>query len=439
QDNRRREHLQLLKVKVEQQHNQYDKVISKFEEWEAQSAENKEKLLTISRELNIPEYIAKSFLLEAFQLIEQCKTVSREKKQMFARLDQITYEQSKIVNGLEFFANQFLSGETLDFQKAAYLLRTKLKEENEKQIKYQEKRTKLTDLEADMQQIIKERQHLEEELKKLLNEANVENIQQYYELGIKAEKQGKLFERLEDIKKQLQYSMLNEAERESFLPVLNCDEIINKYNDEALNLQTYLKKLQEEQASIKYEIQILEEGGVYSNLLHQFKQKKFELEESAKEWSVYCLAHDLLSKTVEKYKKVHLPRMLAKAEEYLFFLTDGSYHKIHLQESGTGFLIERIDHTLFEANELSQATTEQVYVSIRLALATTLYEKYRFPIIIDDSFVNFDARRTQKIMELLKQLDQNQILFFTCHRHLLQYFHKENIISLNKGAVQIIS
>ncbi|MDV2887592.1 hypothetical protein RYX45_20680, partial [Alkalihalophilus pseudofirmus] len=74
---------------------------------------------------------------------------------------------------------------------------------------------------------------------------------------------------------------------------------------------------------------------------------------------------------------------------------------------------------MFEANELSQATTEQLYVSIRLALATTLYENYQFPIIIDDSFVNFDAGRTRKVIELLKKLAGNQILFFTCHEHLL--------------------
>ena len=52
--------------------------------------------------------------------------------------------------------------------------------------------------------------------------------------------------------------------------------------------------------------------------------------------------------------------MLSKAEEYLSFLTDDNYHRIHLQKSGSGFLVERKDHTIFEANELSQATTEQV-------------------------------------------------------------------------------
>jgi uncharacterized protein YhaN len=146
-----------------------------------------------------------------------------------------------------------------------------------------------------------------------------------------------------------------------------------------------------------------------------------------------------LANTIEKYKNIHLPKMLAKAEEYLSFLTSGNYQKIHLQRSGTGFLIERKDHTLFEANELSQATTEQVYVSIRFALATTLYENFHFPIMVDDSFVNFDARRTQKVLQLLKKLKKNQIFFFTCHEHLLNSFSKESILQLTKNTIEIHS
>jgi uncharacterized protein YhaN len=127
--------------------------------------------------------------------------------------------------------------------------------------------------------------------------------------------------------------------------------------------------------------------------------------------------------------------MLSKAEEYLLFLTNGRYHRIHLQESGPGFLVERKDRTIFEANELSQATTEQLYVAIRLAFAVTLYEKYQFPIIIDDSFVNFDEQRTEKVIELLKGMERNQLLFFTCHKHLLQYFDRKNVLLLEKGIV----
>ncbi|MGG1677307.1 AAA family ATPase [Neobacillus sp. NRS-1170] len=438
-DNLRLEQLQKSKIKLEQQQKLYEKVITKFEEWELESAQNKEQLYSISSELKIPEYIANTFLQEAFHLIEQYKSVIREKKQMLERLEHINQQQAIIVKDLNIIANRYLQEKSMDLQKAAYLLRNKLKEEHEKQIKSQERVSKLADLDAELQQKKQEQGHLQLEYQKLLEDAKVESEQKYYELGEKAAKQGKLLERLESIQSQLHFSILSEPERDSYLQLQNAGELLNECNQQIKGLQAKLKNLQEELASIKYEIQALEEGGLYSDILHHYKQKKFELEEAAKEWSVYSLAQDILVSTIERYKNIHLPRMLSKAEEYLSFLTNGSYQKIHLQKSGTGFLVEREDHTLFEANELSQATTEQLYLAVRLALATTLYEIYHFPIIIDDSFVNFDAGRTEKVIQLLNRLDRNQILFFTCHSHILHYFKKENVLRLEKGAVQIIS
>ena len=438
QDNLRKEQYQLLKIKLKQQQTQYEKVIRKFEEWEIEAAENKEMLLKLSSELHIPEYIAQAFFLEAFQLIEQYKLVGREKKYLLARLENINLEQANITERLTFYSKQYLAHEGSDFSKIAYLLRNKLKEEHGKLIKIQEKQGKLDDLEADLNQMKQEQNHLISEKKKLLEEAHVEEEEAYYELGKKVEKKSKLIERLADISKQVQYSFLKENEIERLLQIHNVEGLLIHYQEEQETLSSRLIELQEKQAAANYQIQLLEEGGSYSEILHHYKQQKFELEEAAKEWSVFSLAQNILSKTVEKYKTVHLPRMLAKAEEYLFFLTEEQYERIHLQQSGSGFLIERSDHTLFEANELSQATAEQVYVSIRLALATTLYEKYHFPIIIDDSFVNFDASRTKKVMELLITLEHNQILFFTCHTHLLQYVQPEKVLYLHKGAVEVI-
>lgn len=438
QDNLRKEQYQLLKIKLEQQQTQYEKVIRKFEEWETEAAENKEILMKLSSELHIPEYIAQTFFLEAFQLIEQYKQVGREKKHLLARLENINQEQVNITKRLTFYSKQYLAEEGSDFSKIAFLLRNKLKEEHGKLIKIQEKQGKLDDLEADLNQMKQEKNHLISEKKKLLDEADVEEEEAYYELGKKVEKKSKLIDRLADIGKQVQSSFLKEEEVERLLQIHNVEGLLIDYHEEKETLSTRLIELQEKQAAVNYQIQLLEEGGSYSEILHHYKQQKFELEEAAKEWSVFSLAQNILSKTVEKYKTVHLPRMLAKAEEYLFFLTEEQYERIHLQQSGSGFLIERSDHTLFEANELSQATAEQVYVSIRLALATTLYEKYHFPIIIDDSFVNFDSSRTKKVMELLTKLEHNQILFFTCHTHLLQYFQPEKVLYLHKGAVEVI-
>lgn len=438
-DNFKREQLQILKVKLEHQEIQYDKVIAAFEQWEMANAENNTMLLKLCSELKIPVGLANSFFFEAFVLIEQLKVAGREKKQLMDRVERIKFDQDKISDRFSYYANTYFMHASNDLPKTAYLLRNKLKEQHEKQIKKQEKEAKLEDLLVDFSRISEEQALLKQEREKLLNEAQVETEEQFYQLGKISEKAIKLIDRLKDIQKQLQYTILNEEEWESYLQIHDLDKLLIRITEEMKALSDHLAKLQENLASMKYEIQVLEEGGVHSELLHHFKQQKYELDEAAKEWAVYYLAQDILSRTVEKYKHVQLPRMLAKAEEYLVFLTEGKYLRIHLQKSGTGFLIERRDHTLFEANELSQATTEQIYVAIRLALATTLYEKYSFPIIIDDSFVNFDARRTDRVIELLKTFKTNQILFFTCHTHLLQYFQKDHVFYLQKNAVKVIS
>ncbi|ULT58066.1 AAA family ATPase [Neobacillus drentensis] len=435
-DNQRRQELQLLKLKLKQQQSLFEKIISKFEDWELATEQNKEKLLFISKELNIPEYIAVSFLAEAFAYIEQYKSICRDKNQFARRINEINHQQSLVEEGLRSIEERFLQEKGHDLHTSAYLLRNKLKEEHEKQIMSKERAKKLEEIKADLAQKVQELELLQIEHHKLLQAAKVDSEQEFYILGEKAKKHEELLERQRSLHNQLQYSLLSEVEKEGFLSIYDCEGLIKQWEFDIQQLQEKLKKDRDEMAAINFEIQVLEEGGVYTDILHQFKQKNYELEEAAKEWSVYRMAQAVLAETIDKYKNVHLPRMLVKAEEYMSILTDGSYNRIHLQKSGTGFLVERDDHTVFEANELSQATTEQLYVSIRLALATTLYDKYQFPIIIDDSFVNFDAKRTQKVIELLRGLKQNQVLFFTCHEHLLAHFQKENVLRLEKGAVQ---
>ncbi|MFL6559082.1 MAG: hypothetical protein ACJ8MO_23550, partial [Bacillus sp. (in: firmicutes)] len=291
-DNERRQKLQNVNIKLKHQHAQYEKVIAKFEQWELETAQTNEKLVSISSELKIPKYIAESFLLESFKLIEQFKVISREKKQYLSRLQQLNQQQEKIVKGLNQFVHVYLNEQGLDLYNAAYLLRNKLKEEHRKQIVSQERLVKLTDLDADLRQKTQALKYLQIEYNNLLSSARVDTEQQFYELGALAEKKGNLLASLESLQSQLQYSILSELEREAFLQMHQSEELIAECNQQVHGLEGKQKKLQEEHAAIKYEIQILEEGGVYSDILHHYKQKKFELKEAAKEWSVYSLAQD---------------------------------------------------------------------------------------------------------------------------------------------------
>jgi uncharacterized protein YhaN len=75
---------------------------------------------------------------------------------------------------------------------------------------------------------------------------------------------------------------------------------------------------------------------------------------------------------------------------------------------------------------LSRGTAEQLYLSMRLAFVRE-YAKHAgpLPLVVDDIFVNFDPGRAQAAMKILGEIAQtHQVLVFTCHPHVTQWFQE---------------
>ena len=74
---------------------------------------------------------------------------------------------------------------------------------------------------------------------------------------------------------------------------------------------------------------------------------------------------------------------------------------------------------------LSRGTREQLFLSLRLALANC-YARRRapLPLVLDDVLVNFDAERAKAAAAVLRDFAAagHQLLIFTCHEHILRLF-----------------
>ena len=99
-------------------------------------------------------------------------------------------------------------------------------------------------------------------------------------------------------------------------------------------------------------------------------------------------------------KEKKLPEVLHHAEQLFKELTDGKYTALIVTESGT-FEVLSGNGMRYPIIELSQATKEQAYISLRLALAASILETAPFPIIMDDPFVHFDEERLSRMMKLV--------------------------------------
>lgn len=430
-DDLRQRHRELL-VRIEQQHSRYEKVLRQFEKWELDEAELKQKKTALMEQLGIKEHTGPIKLFDAFLLVDKQKQFFRERKRKQERLDDVKAALTDMQASLDLLAERFLQNKYLAPVETASLLKRKLREAIDQQARYNEITVKMKELEEEYTSLEKEEMILTEEIESLLAQAKARDEDEFRLQAANDEKVKGWASRLADINHQLAATGITPIDREH---ILNGPELEDQINEKGVAIEQRKKELSHQfdrLASVKHNMAVLEEGGLYSELLHKYKQLQHEFAEDAKEWAKYAIAKDLLSRTIDHYKDERMPRMLAKAESFLSILTDGSYVRIIPQVSGSGFLIERNDHLLFEANELSQATAEQVYVSIRLALAAVHYDRYPFPVIIDDSFVNFDHNRTARIIRLLREMSNNQILIFTCHRHLLEYFSDEEILNLEE-------
>nr|WP_295973465.1 AAA family ATPase [uncultured Bacillus sp.] len=430
-DEMQREKLLSLTVKLEEQQTRYDRVIDQYEAWEREKAGLKKQLLAAGREINIPERIALNFLFDSFQIMDDLKRNVQEKRHI---LEQISANENLIQTAnkqlQQLLAPFFPADEP--FREAVLSLRKKVRIELEKSIKFTEKKQQLDHLDEEYRALDLEWSRLHQELSFLFSGVSAENEEQFRHMARTAVHRNELLVSLERVSMQLKMISLQDEEKAQLLDGVQWEATIQEMEAEKESGVQILNRLHEELAQLNYKIGLLEEGGTYAEVLHRFKLLQSDFQKEARECAVFMTAKEALAKTVQTFKEERMPKMLAVAQEYLSFLTDEHYIRILPRQEGSGFLIESCNGILFEANELSQATTEQIYVSIRLALAMTIYEKYNLPIIIDDSFVNFDAKRTEKTIKLLKQLNGRQILFFTCHEHLLKHFKQEDVIHLKQ-------
>lgn len=434
QDNMYREKLQVTKLRWTQQQLRYDHVIQAYEKWELETKRNEESLKEVFQSLSLNSQVPWNQIAEAFQIITDLKELIAQRVRFNQRLNQVKEKRSSIHTVITKLADQLLHEKKNNLAEMVFGLREALRATKHNAIEAESILLKIGELDTEIITVRNEQQYLVKELNQLLKEAGTDNEEDFRSKAKVVQRREQLVERKAALENQLKLAGYSINEYQEFEHATQLESQIAEWNQQWNQLEVLVIEQQQELAEVKHLINVLEEGGTYTELLHKYKHLKYELEEQAKIWGTYAIAKHMLTKTIERYKNEKLPTLLQKAEGYLNFLTMGSYIRIHTKKDEvSGFMIERKDATFFEGDELSQATMEQVYVSIRLALATTLFEKTKFPIIIDDSFVNFDQNRTERMLQMLSTIkEEHQILFFTCHSHLLKYFDESQIIELRK-------
>ncbi|KHE72790.1 AAA family ATPase [Halobacillus sp. BBL2006] len=271
----------------------------------------------------------------------------------------------------------------------------------------------------------------------LFLQAQVEDEEAYYAKADQHERLTNNQREVHRLKQQLKEMLADSEQKEFNIWHQVPDEPMVKIEIEAMKkemaeAENRVRALQQDLSDIKSRLMQLENSGQLSELTHQYELEKEKLREESKEWAKHQIALRLLERTKKRYMEKYLPEVIEKAAHYFSKLTGFQYKTIHLSTTERKEMkIAHNDGQLYEVQELSRGTKDQLYVALRIALGETMAETLRLPFMLDDAFVHFDQSRLKVMLEILEDVSRrHQVLLFTWRNDLGEHFKATNVITL---------
>jgi hypothetical protein len=122
--------------------------------------------------------------------------------------------------------------------------------------------------------------------------------------------------------------------------------------------------------------------------------------------------------------------------EYVSRITDGRYTAVHYDPGKNHVYLLNAHGERVPADFLSGGAFDQLYLAIRVSIATRLLSEEKGFLILDDPFVKADAERLGRMMDMLRSLvdDGWQILYFSAKEEVVQALADD----VRRGSVQVV-
>lgn len=263
---------------------------------------------------------------------------------------------------------------------------------------------------------------LTEQLLAIYQTAGVENLAAYQALAQKLQEQKALAAQINALKNNLGDQLA--AFEENGLDVSKLLGQKQELEKELADKQRAVSASQQGMANLLAE----EKRYASSSQVAEDKQRLAEIADSfrrdSQDYLASLLAGEVIGRTLDLASNDRFPKMLKLAQEYLEILTGGRYLEILLPaklSKKTPLKVVRKDKKKIPLAYLSRGTQEQLYFALKLAFVMQIKDKIDLPVLIDDSFVNFDGPRTGYIVDMLKKMSEDkQILVFTAREDLAE-------------------
>jgi uncharacterized protein YhaN len=216
------------------------------------------------------------------------------------------------------------------------------------------------------------------------------------------------------------------------------------YDYEVLNteikvLSGEIDTLKNEKQTIKDELRALNSDEKLLEYDKGITEARVQLRPLAERYAVYNTAALFLEKIRERFLGSTKDKLLKGASDILSEITSGEYKDIMPMEDimqGDFKTVLRDESVMETSKALSRGTKEQLFLAVRISRIKEISPS--LPVILDDSFVNFDIAHTKNTVKALRKLSKtHQIFVLTCHATLVELIRSQcpqaQYFKLDKG------
>jgi uncharacterized protein YhaN len=197
--------------------------------------------------------------------------------------------------------------------------------------------------------------------------------------------------------------------------------------------------LKNEKQTLRDEIQALNSDEMLLQQQEAITQARGQLRPLAHSYAVHSTAALFLEKIRERFLENTKDNLLKGASDILSDITSGEYKDIMPMEDlmqGDFKTVLKDERIMASSKELSRGTKEQLFLAVRISRIKEILPA--LPVILDDSFVNFDIAHTKNTVKALVELSKtHQIFVLTCHGALVELINSQSqeaqYFKLDKG------
>lgn len=437
-------HANLNKMRMKDDQKKYDSINSLKEE--IVSIEN--KLESYYNKLGIKNYEEFVAAIKCYDVMkdkeERLKYVMREKLIEFNSYEGESLENSlnRANNMINFLLNhtsceneeEFLRNHKLYEEKAFQMdsLERELKNlesnvstiKNKLDIKEIELKNELSKIERGyipLEKLTEEIEILKNKLKmKVMVENEIKRVEDGYKLLLKDR-------HLEDMKDELQ-DIFKEDIDFSFEKEEDVDTCLKENNEK---LRETEKSIKDVENSISNRFKGFREPWIIEEEIEEVKSAIENGEEAVK---IADIALENLNQCFKELQKNFGPKLNKIVGKIYSKLTDGKYEEVKVSDNYDLLVRDNKENSLVEANYLSNGAFDQAYFALRMALIEMIFGEDKVPIILDDTFIQYDDERTLRALKILEEYSENkQIILLTCQSREKDYFERvdnANIITM---------